>query len=210
MKVLLMVCLFSRFLPALLLAAPRVIIDDDFDDNSRNPYLWQPLIIGNGYASEINGRLETTVQSSTSSTTTLAGFSIRGTIAGDFDVRIDYQLLLPLPLVDTEPGVVIGLGSLPDPLFVGRYIDNDTLLNQYIADVGDGEYGISTSDNSGRLRFTRVGNMMSAYYWNFSAGDWQLIRSATTVVGPISLLAIGVVIDGPGTVSAALDNFHLE
>jgi hypothetical protein len=191
------------------------IITDNFDDNLLDTSLWEPIIIGNGAVDEINNRLEAKVESTTDPwTMTIAGVAIRGTITGNFEVIVDYELLLPLALTDDEPFVGIAFDETfsLNPVMVARGVgvENDIPYDAY-GSVIDNEVHTpppAISDMSGSLRFTRVGSSMSAYYWGTSG--WQLIDTASGFTDPFSFLAIGVGIEGPETVFAAFDNFSLE
>jgi hypothetical protein len=218
MQKLLLLSLFVFVVPGLIFADT---ISDNFNDNSLNSSLWVPFNIGGGdpgvtsSVTEINGQLEAkgTIAPNPPAATSaiaLAGISLLGTIYGDFDIRVDYQLLSPLVGPGDEPTACIILSHgllLDDPYLVGRSLDGSDDI--YVASI-DNEYGVPTTDMEGLLRFTRVGTLMSAYYWGPSDIDWQLIRQANGSANPIKTLGLGIYNETNNTeVFAAFDNFNL-
>ncbi len=217
MEKLLFISLFILIVPGLVFADT---IGDNFNDNSLNSSLWVPFNIGSGgpgvsiSVSEINGRLEAKATidpypSAPNSAIALAGISLLGTIYGDFDIQVDYELLSPLVGPGDEPTIAILLSNgllLDDPYFVGRSLDGGDI---YVAGIDD-EYGAPTTDMEGLLRFTRMGTLMSAYYWEPLDTDWQLIRQANGSADPIKTLGLGIYNEtNDTTVFAAFDNFNL-
>jgi hypothetical protein len=196
-------------LTLIMLAASFTYADmviDDFNDNSLNTALWDPLVMGTGSISETDHHLELLASGDSS----IIGVVFKGTIVGDFSVQADYQLLLPMPLVNNEPIVAIALGEglSGDLFFVGRTVtSHPPYENIYSAGV-TGEFPVPTEDMSGTLRFTRVGGLMSAYYWGPT--DWVLLDQGITNTNPIPFLTLAVVSGEGGTVDAAFDNFMLE
>ena len=196
--------------------AATIGISDNFNDNSLNPSLWAPAIIGDGVVSEVNQRLETTILASPAHSTSsaFAGVALVGTIGGDFDVSVRYELLVPLPLSHGDTAGLILVGEEFGVFGYGVGRDVHTLWsgtewvlgNAYVAAVGGGEEVTATQDISGQVRLTRVGASFSAYYW--AGSGWQLIAAGTGSTDPMSL-ALGTTILGPELVSIAFDDFSL-
>jgi hypothetical protein len=146
----------------------------------------------------------------------VAGVSFRGTVYGDFDVRVRYELLQPLEGIGDEPfaGIILGISLFNDSFFVARSLNNedespDFGKDAYVAGIED-EIPVFTEDRTGLFRFTRQGNLMSAYYWGPSDPDWQLLAQGIGHSDPIPFLAFGVGNETPGTVVlAAFDDFSL-
>jgi hypothetical protein len=222
MQKLLFVCFLFFVVPGLVFA---VTIEDNFDDNSLNSSLWVPFNIGSGdpgvsmSVSEINGQLEAEatvapLPIAAQSAVAIAGVSLLGTIYGDFDVQAHYEMLDPLVGPNDEPfvGILLSHGQLlDDPYLVGLTLDKSLEGNKtYLAGIEDDEFRIPTNDTEGLLRFTRIGNLVSAYYWGPSDTNWQLIRQANGSADPIKNLGLGIFNETNGTtVFAAFDNFSL-
>lgn len=192
------------------------IVFDNFNDNLPNPWLWTPVIMdmpaGDGVVSEVNQRLEITIlPSSPAHVGAFAGAFLLGTIGGDFDISVGYRLLAPLPTVGpVGAGIFVALG--PDIRFGGdlNFAGRGVIGSQsaYVGG-GPGWQGVTgTAEATGGLRFTRIGNSVSAYYGQL--GDWHLIATGTGPSDPVSALGLGVVIDGPDGVAMAFDDFSLQ
>ena len=169
-------------LASLLYGTPSVghadtIVFDNFDDGSLNTSLWAPVTRGNGSVSGVGGHLVATVLPSLDHWSGAAAFVVLlGTIAGDFDVRVRYELLEPLPLTHGDTGG----GIFGGPLSFSQYgVARDVRTtgdgpgavydNAYVGMVGGGEDEIPTGDPVGALRLTRDGSSFSAYYWGSRA-----------------------------------------
>jgi hypothetical protein len=208
-------------LAGLLLLAGRLAdagpinISDNFNDNSLNTSLWAPFTSVDGVVSEVNQRLETTLSASSPAREGHALATLVGTITGNFDVSVRYELLEPLPLHgDTGGGLFVGGWGGP-PQFgnnlygVGRGANwsGTEWVSGYLAAVPGGGTAIPTLDVSGGFRVARVDAVLSIYYWVGS--DWQLLAAETVPTEPVPFLALGMLITGPELVSIAFDDFSL-
>jgi hypothetical protein len=198
-------------------AGPITIIDN-FNDNSLKTSLWASFIQGDGSVSEVGGRLVATIEASPDHESGAAAAAVLlGTIGGNFDVSVHYELLEDLPLTHADTGGGLFLGSAAFTFQYGVARDTHTICgpsgcpyeNAYVAAVGGGEDTVATTDPSGELRLTRVGPSFSAYYRSEGLSDWQLIASGTGSTDPLPFLALGVTIAGPERVSFAFDDFTL-
>ena len=186
-------------------------ITDDFDDNVLDSSLWELMIPEHSSISEVNQRLEFTIEESIDPETIYAAAVLRGTIIGDFDVMVDYELFDPFLPKDTggEPGIAfIVLGT---DYFVSREVHSG--IDQYSADLGPGEPRVDAYYTSGSLRLTRTGTNVTASYLEGSSGWQEIITSTNYLIEPISSLALVAFIDDPDYArgfSAAFDNFSLE
>lgn len=190
-------------------------IVDNFNDNALNSSLWRLFSTGGvSLVSETNQRLELTITGDNDT----AGVALRWLALGDFDLQASYALLTDIhgfPAAQDESGPLLGaFGADPNPNYVGQLpvsvLDLPPPGGIYVGAEGDTQlYGYAfTSDQSGRFRLTRVGNVFSAYYW--ASGDWVLLGSGTTTrTGPAELF-LAVAADGDATVSAAFDDFYLQ
>jgi hypothetical protein len=188
-------------------------LTDNFNDNTLDSLLWSSFLTGGiGSVSETNQRLEVTITGNNDS----AGATLRWLALGNFDFRASYTMLTNIDGFSTdqdESGAAV-LAFTPEPIFAARFpgsvMDLPGPQGVYAGAEGDTLfYGYAlTSDQSGRLRVTRVGNLYTAYYWG--AGDWIALGSGTsTRTGPADL-HLGAFADGDATVSAAFDDFYLE
>ncbi len=153
------------------------IISDDFNDNTINPLLWKSFIIGYGPTiAETNQRLEINIASYSADDPSLgaffAGYSSVCNIRGDFDIQVDYNLLT-WPYAN---GVRVGLGAIrnnvgnPPPDTFGTVertsfgYSNDFPgypREVYLTDFSDGWIVTETTDQSGKLRLMRSGNILT-------------------------------------------------
>jgi hypothetical protein len=119
-----------------------------------------------------NNRLEITIPAGAQGEG-LGGYMVaKFNLVGDFDAQVDYALLTsPWP---TDNGV--GVGFLFRYVEVSRrdFIGSGEVYEAYLTEGT--EFRVGTSDISGKLRFTRTGNTLAAFYWN---NGWQDIGSHT-------------------------------
>ena len=131
-------------------------------------------------------------------------------IAGDFDVQVDYALL------DWLPDNKIKLGLMAhDPLFgkaagsVQRVSDASRGGEIYLAHLLDGIGGVTpTSDLSGKLRLIRNGSTMTAFV--FDGDGFVAIHSGPTTANPVRFsLALFTSKPTPGG-KVAFDNLTVK
>jgi hypothetical protein len=187
------------------------IITDNFNDNTLDPTLWATLSThGVGSVSETNQRLQVTLTGDREA----GGVGLRRLALGNFDFQADYTLLSNLDAVSSYSGVALfafALNGTFDGVVVGRGASPDVPGTHgfYLGGEGATDYGAAlTSDQSGRLRLTRTGNVYSAYFWGSS--DWVLLGSGTSVLTGPADLYLAVWPTGGETVSAAFDNLYLQ
>lgn len=147
--------------------------------------LWKVYTAGRGaFVIEKNRRLEISMLSNAAGSYFAAGYTSVGALLGDFDMQVDYKLLN----WSSANGVRVGLlsfnrtkvysvqrNSLGRGEFAGYPIENfSTNFDGNISFVG-------TSDQSGRLRMVRTGNILVGYQQSIGATDWKVIgRSYAT------------------------------
>ncbi len=164
--------------------ATTPVLNDNFNSNLINSTLWQERITGTGPSvAATNQRIEVSLTGTSLNDPTGqvfgGGLSSVCLLRGDFDIQVDFDLLVwpqssgvrvglslqdspvPIPAVERTGFVPIDFPSLPREL--------------YLTDFGDGVQGASTSDLIGTLRVTRAGATLSGYY--LSSGNWILIHS---------------------------------
>lgn len=93
------------------------------------------------------------------------------TVAGDFDLQVDYSLAS----WPARNGVRFGLVS--GNAHIVRTSEPNGAENAYMMNVGGHLTGVESADSSGRLRLTRLGTTITGYY--LANQDWVAITSAT-------------------------------
>lgn len=174
--------IFRRFGPSgglvlaigLLLASPSQggTIQDNFNDNFLNPFLWEAEIMGTGpTVRETNGRMEITFPADSSGDLLMAGVS-GFFLAGDFDAQVDFDLL-EWPTangfnVSISTGVQFSISRFSYNFWEGEgylVFSRGTLIHE------------SASGASGKLRLKRTGTTMEAFYWQNNA--WKSMGTYT-------------------------------
>lgn len=184
-------------------------IDDNFNDNFLNPDLWSILSPPPGFIGtvvETNQRLEVTVLSAG-----VGGVGIVSncSLAGDFDVEIDYILLnWPTPNFHNVRLGVFELGVGPG----GAIGLNRSSFEReiYLLALPASTAQILTTDTSGTLRLVRTGATLSGFVRDGTA--WVPVGS-----GPVSTIPTRINLDlgagnptAPGGIKAAFDNFKVN
>ncbi len=167
------------------------VFTDDFNDNSTNTSFWTASVAGTGPTiAETNQRVEIFLPSS-AATNPGATYTSKCTLGGDYDVSVDYQLVV----WPADNGVRVGLAAAPGGIMERvSFGNNDHLASvprevylRHFDPVGGGEQGITaTSATSGKLRLIRTGNALTAYYHGSSSG-WIALPSGTTSTAPATL-----------------------
>ena len=202
-------------------ADAEVAMFDDFNDNQTNTSLWTSNSDETGGVSlaETNGRLEISFASTASGDTFEAGYRSQMALSGDFDLQVDYELL-GWPYAN---GVRVGLGVsslnvsyLVERMSFGSEASGDfpyvPSRDNYLSHSwGAGVTTVTTDDLAGTLRLTRVGNILSYYYYGDS--DWELISSVSATTADLNFLLSAwsherFFSDAPVTV--AFDNVRLD
>ena len=103
-------------------------------------------------------------------------------MSGDFDTQVDHALLHWPSNNGVRTGTGLDLlfmagvrGSFSPADYVG--VSGDYYLTRFI----DGVEGLTATADHGKLRGTRVGDLLSGYYWNSQA--WVLIRQGAGTSG---------------------------
>jgi Tol biopolymer transport system component len=144
-------------------------------------------------------------------------------ITGDFDVRVDYEILTPRS-PDLNNGNQERIGLSADNIGAVERVSDGNYGS--LSPPGDGEVyltdfqpmggginpspGIITTDLAGKLRLTRVGSRISGYYWNGTG--WTLLYTEENgYAGPttFSLKIWNGYLDQSG-MKIAFDNFYLS
>jgi hypothetical protein len=164
--------------------APSLLANTNFNDTN----LWTTVSSGAGFVATPNGsQLDITVPTVSNGH---AGVVSNFTISGDFDMQVSYSLVnwpttdgidVGLEFSKTDGSLIAGVGRTD--LSGDAY---GTEIPGYLAPITE-----ATSDTSGKLRITRVGNTITTYYW--LSGAWENFGSATDdgllIDGVVDLMA---------------------
>lgn len=164
-----------------------ILITDDFNDNVTDPAVWAVNKTGSGAEiAEMNGRLEVFLSATAQGGEFSASYYTVAFAAGDFDERVDYDLLQ----WPSQSGVRVGIG-----MSVGFGVTER--IGFGISDVGSGEHylthflgGITskpTTDTQGSLRLVREGSILTGYFWSISSQGWEEIASGSAPAGSVHL-----------------------
>jgi len=183
-------------------------MNDNFNDNFLDPARWQKLVpppTSTVTVTETNQRLEVTMSSGAGG----GGIVSVCSVAGDFDVQVDYILLNwpshnnhSVRLGAYDLGVA-GVGEVG----MNR---NSSGSEVYIFQLLNLHPIASTSDTSGKLRLVRTGSTISGFF--FSGTSWVLVGSGAVSTAPTRFnLDLGT--NDPsatGGVLIAFDNFQVN
>lgn len=197
------------------LPASAAIVSDDFNDGVLNEGLWAFTGAGTGpTVEERDQRLEIRLPSTSTGDLFYAGVRARSLFRGDLDVQVDFQAL-DYPL---KNGVRIGI-VIHHPGGAFASVQRTSLSEReafsepregYILDTGGPLGRHPGGDLTGKLRLTRVGAVITGYYWDVEAGAWVPFASG---MGPEEDVEIGLSVwshdaaFGDQDVHVALDNF---
>jgi len=106
---------------------------------------------------------------------------------GDFSVRMSYTLDVWPP---SPNGILLGITLAP---FIGTLRESSIYTGDAYAFVVGGPASVPTTDQSGSLMMSRVGETLSSYYWNTATTSWVSLGSV-----------VGYSQDFPITLSTAL------
>ena len=183
-------------------------IADDFDDGDMNGLIWHQIVNGTGVEiAERNGRLEIAFQPDAFES---SEFKIMGAhygtgcrFLGNFDVRVDYEVL------DWPPtnGVFVSLNLwfTNSPSFsINR---ESKAIEQYTTWHDHAGHSSPTADVRGSLRMRRVGKIVSMLYK--SGGSWKSLAAGWSIGAPMISLQAWSNNDlfGHKPVRIAFDNF---
>jgi hypothetical protein len=148
---------------------------ENFDNNQYNQKLFS--IEGGASVAVVNNRLEITILTG-SSGRSQADIYCKLPLKGDFDIQVDFTLISWPAGSGVGAGFFGVIGEVDRRSFMGPP-EWGGVQECYLARTSDTgtESRSNTSDVSGKLRYTRVGNTFEAFYWKNN--DWQLIESVT-------------------------------
>jgi len=200
-KRILIVTVVMIFALSAVSAYSQILISDNF--NSFDPALWGDYSHDGGYVTAENGYLKmgTTKDVRFGRGQISSNFSL----AGNFDSSIDFDLV---KFNDFFSSATFGIWARDNTFAMLLTRKFDMNSTNYYEEVdwmvnGNWQTGFSavTSDVTGKLRLSRFGSTLSAYY--FSAGDWQLGNSLALPSGFDSAVRVFVEVGNDGNAGNA-------
>ena len=191
----------------------EIAVFDDFNDNTVNTDFWSAGSASSGVTvAETNERVEISFAPTASGDSFGGGCTGKMKLGGDFDLQVDY-ILLEWP---QSNGVRIGLSAV-SPQNIGYIVERVSFegggdyCEKYLAFRNGMDFiAVTTDHQTGKLRLTRVGDLMSYYYYGDS--DWELISSIPTTTEDM-VFTIGAWSHDycfcDSSVTFAFDNFKL-
>ena len=163
-------------------------ITDNFDGAAINHRLWQPYNYDQRQRwAQQGGELRIQIDGASVGETFGAGVNSNFLLKGNFEVTVDYWLIK----WPNANGVSIGFNNVFGQFKAGEFVIRriSIPLNQspdfkenYKAAFDDGSipfpiFYVPTTDSSGSLKWTRVGSVMTGYFFNTQINNWQTIGS---------------------------------
>lgn len=186
------------------------VIQDDFNSSSLDPNLWSVDLWGTGLSVQpTNGRLEITFPAAASGDFLMAQVNCEIDLEGDFDAQVDFQLL-DWPAAN---GLNVSLATGVN-FMLSRYSYDFWDQEGYLLNHGGIMWSVPALETTGKLRLTRTGTTMEAFFWRDNA--WQSLGRYTDLsFGGRTHVALAVDAGQPsrfkGTlVRVAFDNFILR
>ena len=187
-------------------------ITENFNNNHYNQDLWRVSNIGTGVTSTIvNNRAEVTLPASAGGSLYMGMMGSRLTVAGDFDMQVDFALLTWPANNAAQVGLTLEQANDFSIFRRSRGVNEGGGGDIYFTVIKGQMTQVPASGTSGKLRMTRTGNTMQGYYWDGAA--WQLVGSAADPsLGAATHVMVNLNRDtsfsGP-IVKAAFDNIQL-
>jgi len=190
--------------------APPVFLDD-FNDNVWCDTLWQYAEINDAWAQEQNNRLELGVSGSVTIQVSSL-FSMRG----DFDIQIDFAAHCQ---ESNGNGIGFSLTDGVDGYSVSRHYNSGWGTrdggsgHMYFSNFAgvyseSGLVSTTAEDTTGRLRLTRAGEVITAYFDH--NGSWEELRSASGSAEDIKVVLEAMAYGDAVSVTGWIDNFTVN
>ncbi len=167
------------------------VLREDFNDNRIDYALWTPYVYGTGpQIAEVNQELEIPIPGSSSGQDFGAKLHTNFLLRGDFDVQVDFRLLI-WPFgngVRTALGIDQGFLYPPgvERLSFGQNDYEGQPRESYLTDLNGSVCGITgTSDMTGALRLVRSGSTQAGY--RYGPSGWVVICSGPAPTGDVHL-----------------------
>ncbi len=137
-------------------------------------------------------------------------------ITGDFDMQIDYSEILNDPPSSSYSYIIGFYIHFVNGKAMNLYINIDSAGNKFIAkgDSDNGNVSISYALTEGKLRYRRVGSVVTVWYWSGSQWEWNGNTSGSDLIleesADIKILRFKVSADFDSGVTTDLDNFKIN
>lgn len=183
------------------------VVSDSFAGQTLNTALWAPWFVSStgGSLAQLNQQLAITGQGNEDFE---AGVRLRDTIIGNFDIQISFALGSDIDALPRGNNARVGLGwsigRIRGTLARGATNGAGVVRYEFAGEKAEMPY----VDTSGRLRVTRTGARLLAYYWK--DGFWHsAFTSVISVDAPVGVF-LCLAMDGSGVISASFDDFYLQ
>jgi hypothetical protein len=183
----LLVSLIAGLFVSLHPVAATIVFSDSLNRNSISSVVWKIQTSGTGpVVAAVNQSIVTTLPSNSQNDPVAQGFEGGLTsvclLGGDFDMQVDFKLLLWPQFSGVRVGLLITDSPTPAVERVGFSTTEAPGLPRevYLTHFADNPQGITaTNDLNGTLRMVRTGTILTGYYR--SSGSWVQIHTGPTV-----------------------------
>ncbi len=169
----------TPILMSIFVISPLHAAYDDFQGSIVDLSKWEIEADAGTSVSQTGGRLELSILPSANGDIFEAGVESTSAFSGNFDLQVDFSLaswphangVRSALGIDSETGsglIIERSASSPANVFPERYVMNGPTLSNFTP----------TSDQSGKLRLQRVGNLITGYALDAVVG-WQTVASYT-------------------------------
>jgi hypothetical protein len=161
-------------------------ISDELAGAQIDPSLWSPFVVGTGPSvAQLHGDLEVTIPATSQNDATRevfgAGVNSVCTLAGDFDVRVNYALLDWPARNGVRVGLVAGNEGMTE-----RVSDVTGIDDKYVLGIASASFGVTpTTDRTGALRIVRNGTTIESYV--LANGSWAALADAQGTSSPVDV-----------------------
>jgi Tol biopolymer transport system component len=176
------------------ISTPRLPFLDTFTGSRLDPFWGIPFAQGGGVSiAQTNGELEVSVPSGATLDPTFGyislGIGSQCRLTGDFDVQVDYRLLVWPDPSDVNVGFAVNTTDFSS--FYGMFVFNPGGLGTGVSTgfPGPDNTYVPDASTSGTLRLVRVGSTLSAY--RLTAAGWSPLQS-TSATGADMLVNLNV------------------
>lgn len=157
---------------------------DDFNDNIIDLAKWYVHISDplSSSVTEVNQQLEISLTSGNVGPVFNAGVQSTWQFEGDFDIQVDYRLLLWPPENEIRVGLTAYDMNSQPAHSTGGHVERvgrpDPVWDVYLTHFQDGVHGITQTEvGEGSLRLVREGSDISGYYSDETTDGWALIHT---------------------------------
>jgi len=173
---------------------------DDFNDNIIDLAKWHvpDFDAPFGLVAEVNQQLEMSLTSDNTKDNFGIAMSATWQLAGDFDIQVDYHLLIWPEENKIRVGLIAGRkgygGNNVERTGGADPFDPGPLPDLYLTNFGDWIQGeVETDVEKGSLRMVREGHQISGYYSDITTGgDWVLIHTGPPLITEFVIVRLSI------------------